>query len=160
MKEHREKIKKFSKTIYVMLQIVFVALIVTGAIEFFAWLVQIGQIPLLFKFGDVTVVMPFFITEGITINGSTFTFGIIEVVRTIITVIIVGMAKYLFKKLRVDGSPFLADIVKGLKTLSITLLFAGVFTGLNSFLSAGIVWLLCIVFEYGCVLQNESDTTL
>ena len=160
MEKHTEKIKEFSKVVYILLQIVFAALIVTGAIEAFAWIVEVGKIPALFKFGSITVVLPRFITDGITINGSTYNWGIVEVVRTAITIIIVGMAKGLFKKFRVDGSPFCADIVTGLKTLSITFLLAGVFTGLNSFIAAGVVWVLCMIFNYGCALQNESDTTL
>ena len=160
MEKHIERIRKFSEAAYTALQIVFVALIVTGALEVFAWLVEIGRIPLQIQLGKVTVIMPSFVTEGITINGSTFTFGLIEVVRTAMTAIIVYMAKRLFNELRVDGSPFRVGIVKGLKALSIALLFAGVVTGLNGFLLAGVVWLLYMIFDYGCVLQNESDTTL
>jgi len=160
MEKHTEKIKKFSKVIYVLLKIAFIALIVAGALEAFAWIVHVGNIPVLFKLGKVNVILPHFVTDGITINGSTFTFGITEVLRTAMTIVIVGMAKSLFKKLRVDGSPFRADIVRGLKILSVTLLFVGIFTGLTSFIAAGVVWVLCMIFDYGCTLQNESATTL
>ena len=160
MEKHTEKIRKFSKAVYVLLQVAFVALIVTGALEAFAWIVKAGRIPVLFEFGSVTVTLPHFVTDGIMINGSTYHFGIVGVVRTAMTIVIVCMAKNLFKKLRIDGSPFRADIVAGLRSLSCTLLFVGLFAGLNSFIAAGVVWVLCMIFDYGCALQNESDTTL
>ena len=157
---HTEKIKKFSKMTYFLLQVMFITLIITGIFEFFAWLVKIEHITALFKFGAFTIALPSFIKNGITFNNSRYIFGFTEVIRTAMTIVIVGMAKKLFKKLRVDGSPFRAYVVADLKTLSIVLLITGLFTGLNSFLAAGIVWLLCIIFDYGCSLQNESNTPL
>ena len=160
MEQYTEKIKKFSRVIYILLQIVFVALIVTGALEMVALIVHLGQIPALFKIGSITVVVPSFIVDGITINGSTFNFGVVELVRTIIMLVIVITAKSILRKLQVDGSPFRAGIVVGLKMLSITLLVAAALTGLYSFVAAGVVWVLCMIFDYGCALQNENDTTL
>jgi len=161
MEKYTEKIKHFSKVIYILLQIAFVTLIVAGCLTALTWLIRADYIPaVLFKFGNTTVVLPHFPLGSITIGDSAFHFGIAEVARSIASLILIGIAKGIFKKLRIGGSPFRANIVKGLKTLSIALLCMSLFTGLETFLAAGIIWILCIIFDYGCALQNESDTTL
>jgi hypothetical protein len=160
MQMHTDKIKKFSRIICIPLQIAFVVLIVAGAFELLVWLLSILHVPTIFEVGKTTVIMLHFITEGISIGSSTFHFRLIEVVGTALTAVIVKMARAIFIKLQVDGSPFRADIVKALKSLAIALLVTGVFMGLNNFIAAGIVWVLCMIFDYGCALQNESDTTL
>jgi len=160
MEKHTEKIKKFSKVAYVLLQIALVLTIIATVFEAFAWLVEVEIIPGVFKIGGTTVYLPYFLTEGISINEMAFQFSLVELLRSIMSVVIVITAKTIFKKLRADGSPFHADIVKGLKILSILFLIAGVLTGTDGILIAGIVWLLCMVFDHGCTLQNERDTTL
>jgi hypothetical protein len=36
----------------------------------------------------------------------------------------------------------------------------GFASGVVAFLAAGIAWALCLIFDYGCALQNENDTTI
>jgi uncharacterized membrane protein YfcA len=87
-----------------------------------------------------------------------FSFG--DVLRTAFTIVALAYAKSTFHALRDNGSPFREDIVQRFKQLAIALLCVGVVTGVVGFLAAGIVWVLCLIFDYGCALQNESDTTL
>jgi hypothetical protein len=94
------------------------------------------------------------------IPGIGSTVGIGGFIGVIFTIIALRFTKRVFRLLRENGSPFREDIVKALKRLTIILLITGTVSGAIPFLAAGIVWVLCLVFDYGRELQNESDTTL
>jgi hypothetical protein len=81
-------------------------------------------------------------------------------VGVILTLIVIRLAKKVFMLLRENGSPFREDVIKSLKRLTIFLLILGGVSGVVTFLAAGIVGVFCLIFDYGRVLQNESDTTL
>ena len=176
MEKQAEKIKRFSKVIHILLKVAFIALIVVGVLEAFAWLwsvlnlhtetVTIGgesmELPLLFKFGEVKIYHPVAWKPGFELLGmspiSAVGFG--DLLRTIFTIVGLWFAMGVFKVLRENGSPFREDVVKELKRFAIALLCMGVVSGVVPFLAAGVVWLLCLIFEYGHALQNERDTTL
>jgi uncharacterized membrane protein YccF (DUF307 family) len=86
--------------------------------------------------------------------------GFDDFLLTIFTIVGLGYAKSVFKLLSQNSSPFREDVVKALIKLAIALLCMGAVSGVIPLLSAGIVWVLCLIFNYGHTLQNESDTTL
>jgi fatty acid desaturase len=177
MEKQQEKITKFSKIIYVLLKVAFIALIVVGAFQALAWLwsafdletelrtisgVEM-EVPVLFKLGDTTVALPITWESGVVFYKTNIPFleiGFVDFIVTILTIIGLGFTMSVFKKLRETGSPFREDVVKSLKKASIVLLCVGLVAGATVIVAAGIVWVLCLIFDYGRLLQNESDTTL
>jgi hypothetical protein len=177
MEKYTEKIKRFSKVVYILLQIAFVAFIIVGAVEAISWFMSVLalhtdtvivggksiEVPFLFKFGDFNIYMPVFIMGGSGADFSQFDFlkfGFNDVLQTAFTIVVLEHAKRAFKVLCDNASPFCENVVKRFKKLAIALLCVGVVTGVVGFLAAGIVWVVCMIFDYGCALQNESDTTL
>jgi len=169
MEKQTQKIRKFSKVVYILLRIAFVVFIVVGALELFTLIIVMADVQPIFKLGNTTVYLYPAIELGNTdIGGSllkewlpTFgEFGIEELLSTVFIIIALKYAMGLFRTLKDDGSPFREEVVKALKKLSIVLLIVGCVTGMVGFLASGIAWVLYLVFDYGCVLQAESDTTL
>jgi hypothetical protein len=180
MEKQTEKIKRFSKVICILLTITYIALIVVGVIELFAWIWSTANInteivtidgvemelPLLFKLGEHRVFWPVIWKSGFdftglsVIQGFASTVGIGDFLSTIFTLIAIRLSRRVFLLLRENGSPFRDDIVKSLRKLAIFLLLMGGISGAVPFLAAGIVWVFCLIFDYGRMLQNESDTTL
>lgn len=177
MEKQTEKIKQFSKIVSAFLNIAFISLIVAAALELLAWLwtashwptetTVIGGVtveaPLLFQLGSTKVLLPVAWEPGFrfwTAGGSAPAIGFGEFLATVFTLVGLRFAKAVFKLLRENGSPFREDVVKALKRLAIALLCVGCVSGAIPFLSAGIVWVLCLIFDYGRKLQDESDTTL
>lgn len=176
MEKQKEKIMRFSKVVHTLLSVVFILLIIAGALLAIAGIWQIAnlntttmiiagnevEVPLLFRVGSVDVLLP--ITWETDYNFAFSEF--IPVIspndfwQTILSIVAIGFAKIVFRLLREDGSPFCEGIVKSLKRMAIALLIMGVVSGLTAVLAAGVVWVLCLIFDYGCSLQNESDTTL
>ena len=182
MEIQKAKIMRFCRVIYTLLQIAFIALIVVGALQALAWIWSIldlntdivtiagvdREVPLLFKSENIRVYLPVAWEAGFDFQphfnffGTGFhpAIGLAGVLTTIFSLLGIGFAKSVFKLLRENGSPFREDVVRSLKRLTIALLLIGVVSGVVSFLAAGIVWVLCLIFDYGCALQNESDTLL
>ncbi|GHV26099.1 hypothetical protein FACS18948_0980 [Clostridia bacterium] len=180
MEQHTEKIRRFSKIVHIILKVAFVVYVVAGVIEVVSWSMSALmlhtdtfifsgrsiQAPLLFQIGEFKVYLPiFFLGEmgepGIDLSQFDFlTISLGDVLGTAFTIVVLAYAKSLFRALRDNGSPFHEDFVLKFKRLAIALLCTGVVTGILGFLAAGIVWVLCLIFDYGCALQNESDTTL
>ena len=180
MEKQAEKIKRFSNIICILLKIAYIALIVVGAMELFAWMWSLAnlhtemvmingverELPVLFKFGSVRVAWPvmwesgFNFIEQISSRGFVTSVGLGDLLGTVFTLVALRFSMRVFKLLRENGSPFRDDVVRSLKVLAIVLLVVGGATGMISFLAAGIAWVLCLIFDYGRILQNESDTTL
>ncbi|MDR0857538.1 MAG: hypothetical protein LBN97_00725 [Oscillospiraceae bacterium] len=177
MEKHTEQIRRFSKVIYILLKISFAAFIVVGAVEAVSWFMSVLalhteavivggktiEVPFLFKLGEVKIYMPVFIMgeSGADLSDFDFLkFSFGDFLRTAFTIAALAHAKISFRALRDNSSPFREDVVQKFKRLAIALLYVGVMTGVVGFLAAGIVWVLCLIFDYGCALQNESDTTL
>ena len=180
MEKQTEKIKRFSKAVCIFLTITYIALIVVGAMELFAWIWSTANLnteivmvngveteaPLLFKLGAHRIFLPLIWKSGFDftgfppIRGFISSVGIGDFLSTILTLFAVRLTKRIFKLLRENGSPFRGDIVKSLRKLAIFLLLMGGVSGAVPFLAAGIVWVFLLIFDYGRMLQNESDTTL
>jgi len=175
VEKQKEKIMRFSKVIYTLLSIVFIVLIVVAALQGVAWLWSVLQMntdvvtisgvdmeaPLLFKLGDFKVMLPVMWKPGFDMLGmrTGVETGFGDLLATVLTIVGIAFAKVVFKLLRENGSPFREDVVKSLKRLAIVMLFVGAVSGAVPFLVAAVVWILCLIFEYGCMLQNENDTT-
>jgi hypothetical protein len=176
-KEQTEKIRFFSKVVYNLLRVAFIAFIAVGVVQFFAWLMSAlalhtdtilinGKnidVSLLMKIGEFKLYMPVFMMNDAGFDASGlgllhFTFG--DALRTGFIINALSYAKKVFRALRDNASPFREDVLRQFKHLAVALLLLGVVTGVVGFLAAGIVWVLCLIFEYGCILQNESDTML
>lgn len=176
MEQQRENIIRFSKIIYVLLKISFIALIIVGAAQALSGLWSLLSLhtevltiagvdmeaPLLFKLGDIKVYLPVMWESGFDIMGvrSSKTVGFDDLLLTIFTIIGIGYAMSVFGLLREYGSPFREEVVRSLKKLAIAMLLMGAVSGVIPLVAAGIVWVLCLIFSYGHALQNESDTTL
>ena len=177
MEQQAEKIKRFSKVIYILLNIAFVASIVVSALAAVALLWSVlgmntetvnvngvaMEFPLLFKLGSVNVALPIAWRSDIDILRMSFSLpeaGFTYLLRIILTLVGIRYTKSVFKLLKADGTPFRAEIVTALRKLAVALLLVGVVSGAVPFLAAGIVWALCLIFDYGLALQSESDTTI
>ncbi|MDR1664104.1 MAG: hypothetical protein LBR83_04170 [Clostridiales bacterium] len=179
MEERTKGIKSFSKFIYTTLSIVFVVLLVATIVGFAVWLwsathlptalVEINgrmmEVPYLFKIGNFEVFLPVIWESGFDFDSlrlgdviPTINFG--DLLRSVFILVGLSFAKDVFKRLREDGSPFRKEVVSSLKRFAIALLALGTVSGVVSLLAAAAVWVVCLIFEYGCMLQNESDTTL
>jgi hypothetical protein len=180
MEQQKEKIKHFSKIICILLNIAIGIVIAISILTLLLWpvsglnlpteIVNINgidtELPYLFKLGETHVYLPTigsgFDFTGIQaiLFGLGFNVGAIGFLGCVFTIIGLWFTKRVFKLLRENGSPFREDIVKALKRLAIVLLFVGFAAGMVAFLASGIVWALCLIFDYGRALQNENDTTL
>lgn len=176
MERQTEKIKTFSRGIYILLKVAFIAIIVVGSLQAISFLWSFlalntevltiagveGDYPLLFKLGETKVYLPMAWENGFDFLGvySIASANLGGLLLTIFTIIGLGFAKNVFKLLKENGSPFRNDVIKSLKQLSIALLLMGAISGFVPFIAASVVWVLCLIFEYGHILQNESDTTL
>ena len=181
MEKQIEKIRQFSKVICILLTIAYITLIVIGVMVLSVWIwttanlhtevVMINgqemELPLLFKLGETKVFLPViwkagFDFMGLGIQGFGSAVGVVNLnlVGVILTLIVIRFAKKVFLLLRDNGSPFREDVAKSLKKLAIFLLILGGVSGVVTFLAAGIVGVFCLIFDYGRMLQNESDTTL
>lgn len=171
-----EKIRRFSKVVYTLLQVAFIALIVVGALQAISMLWSFfglrtealtiagneAEYPLLFKLGGTKIYLPVAWTWGFDFLGthSIASTNLSGLLLTIFTIVGLGFASAVFKLLKENASPFRDDVTGSLKKLAIALLFMGAVSGFVPLVAAGVVWVLCLIFDYGRILQNESDTTL
>jgi hypothetical protein len=160
MEKHTEEIKRFSEVIHTLLKIAFVAFIIIGIAEIAVWILARFSDSPIFKVGNMEVILPVISLKGGYEGLFSLRIGIGEILQTVFTIVALKYAEGIFKILKAYGSPFREDVVQKFKRLAIALLCVGVVTGIVGFLAAGIVWVLCLIFDHGCALQNESDTTL
>jgi hypothetical protein len=176
MEKQTEKIRRFSRVIYILCKIAWIALIVAGALQALSFILSILKVntelitvagaeveaPLLFKLGNTKVYLPMMWIPGYDVIGGhpAFQIGVSDLLLTVFSLVGLMYGKRVFRLLRDNGTPFREDVVTALKKLAIALLVMGAAAGYGTFLAAGIVWVLCMIFDYGRALQYESDTTL
>jgi len=177
MEKQKEKIMRFSKAVCVVITVVFVIYVVVAAMELTAWVwsgsglrtetIIINGVeteaPLLFKFGDVRVVLPVMWKVGYDFGALRGFFpeaGLGNFLGSVLTLVTLRFTRKIFTLLRADGSPFRDEVVTALKRLTIALLVTGGVSGAIPFIAAGVAWVLCLIFDYGRALQDESDATL
>jgi hypothetical protein len=163
MEQQQEKIRRFSKIVHILLNVTFVLGIVSIIIAALSLLLKT---PYIFKLGNTQVVVPdfvLFLDKINTVWGAAQDSGssaLANLAQEIVLVIVLGFTRAVFRLLRDNGTPFRTDVAKALKNLAIALIVFGVFSGLAGWISAAIVGVLYMIFNYGCALQQESDTTL
>ena len=177
MEMQKEKIMRFSKIMYMLLKIAFIAMIVVCVFQGIAMMwankdwptdtVMVNGremvVPVLLKIGGTRVALPITWESGTGFFNERRPFLDVranDLAVNIVVVIGLGFVNSVFKKLRVNGSPFNVEVVKSLRVTSIALLVMGVGAGPTALTAAGIAWVICLIFEYGRALQDESDTTL
>jgi len=177
MEAQKEKIMRFSRIIYILIKIAMIILIVAAALIAVSWLligaglptetVTIGGVdleaPVLFKLGEAHVVLPIAWQSGVDsfgVRGLLPTAGIGDFIGIIFTIVGLSFAKKVFGLLKENGSPFRDDVIKPMKKLAVVLLVVGIVSGYLPLIAAGIIWVFCLIFDYGRMLQHESDTTL
>ena len=181
MERKAEKIKKFSKVVCTLLNITIFVYIAIGAMALLAWIFTLINLPVevvsingtdmeviyLFKLGDTGITLPFiwhsdpgFWGVQRLSFGFSYAIGFGYLLGVFFFIISLFYAKRVFELLYENSSPFRDSIVVALKRLSVALLITGCVVDISMFLLAGMVWALCLIFDYGYTLQNESDTTL
>lgn len=81
-----------------------------------------------------------------------------------LTMVMLENVRRITSDIAAGGSPFVEVEVKRMKRVAILIAVSSVIHTFTSTLVdltvALVVWMLAMVFEYGCVLQQESDETL
>ena len=104
-------------------------------------------------------------TEKLASEGKVAEAGIVFLISgflfSLIMTIIMHFVVEIFKRICDDYSPFLPEVVKDLKIVSVltTLLILRNSIGLG-IISGLIFWGIIQLYEYGCELQNQVDETL
>ena len=104
-------------------------------------------------------------TEKLASEGKAAEAGIVFLISgflfSLIMIIIMHFIVKIFKRICDDYSPFLPEVVKNLKIVSVltTLLILRNSIGLG-IISGLIFWGIIQLYEYGCELQNQADETL
>jgi len=166
MNKQKEKISKFSKALCTVISVTFVVFIVIGILQVLSWVITIWDLPHVFTIGDTRVILPVILTNSIKIGDTNLIIpgfvkgNLVGITQTIVTLIILSFTKSFFKLLCDDGTPFRTDVVKALRKTAIAIVVLALFTGVEGWIAAGVVYVLYLIFEYGCTLQNEIDTTL
>ncbi|MDO4799360.1 MAG: hypothetical protein Q4A52_02450 [Bacillota bacterium] len=166
MKHQKEKIERFSKAVHIVIKIAFVVCVVAAVIQIMSWAVYTWDLPYFLEIGGTRVMLPVILNHEITIgNWNTIIPNFLQanllgIIQTTVLLIILSFTEKVFVLLKNDGTPFREPVVKALKKTAIALLVLGCVTGLIGLIAAGVVYVLSLVFDYGCTLQNESDTTL
>ncbi|GAB2028199.1 hypothetical protein OfM2_21060 [Lactovum odontotermitis] len=163
MPTHQEKIKKFSSIVRKFISVFLVLAVIIVAVELiFGLLIALNIRPVLFKMGSTTFTVPPFMT-GSEIWGfplENWPRVIADIIQAIVTIIALRYAQAVFSLLGETGLPFTREVVSRLKQLTVALIVLGFVSGLVGLIAAAIAGVLCLIFDYGCELQQESDTTL
>lgn len=166
MNNQKQKIQKLSRVVCKLITAAFVIFIIVGVMQIISYAVIKYDLPYIFKLGNMHVVLPVILTNNINIGDTSINIpeflqnNMLGIAGTVITLIILSFAKKFFKLLRDDGTPFREDVVNALHKMAIALCVLGIFNGIEVLLAALVVYVLSLIFEYGCTLQNEIDTTL
>lgn len=141
----------------------------------FVWVLINGNLDLIVINDHVILHSPF--SSDLLANANKeelFTVLIVMIVRTILMIILLKQARGMFKDINMDGNPFEIKHVKTIRKIAIyffVMVMVNVDTGntisdlrysfdFTGIVAAGILWCISYIFEYGCLLQNESDETL
>jgi hypothetical protein len=167
------KIQRFSKVVVILIKIAQIATVIAIVLSTLVWISELLPLasqtilkddgmtinaPVLFEFGKTKVILPVADLSDTPYGG--FVLNINDMIEAVVTLVALGFARRIFSLLRKDGNPFRAEVAHGFKRLAIGLLLVGAVTGAVGFIGAAIVWVLYLIFDYGCALKQESDTTL
>ncbi|MDD5934011.1 MAG: hypothetical protein PUC65_00340 [Clostridiales bacterium] len=173
----RERIQKSSKVLCILIKFAQIACYIGIGVLFVGliWVLVNGNLDLLVFNGKVIIKSPF--SSEFLQNADVKELIMVVVsalVRTIMMGLLLRQAESMFKDINANGSPFQMEHVKSIRKIAIfffvmvmchfdqgntikDLSYDLDFTGI---VAAAILWCVSIIFEYGCLLQNESDETL
>lgn len=108
---------------------------------------------------------------GITLENSHFPTLLAAVVvvvallaKIVMTMVILQLLRLILKDIAADGTPFSQIHVRRMRCIAILVAVGSFIHTFSSTISdltvALVIWLLAMIFDYGCVLQQESDETL
>lgn len=173
-----ERIRKVSKVLNVFVKIATVAcfvgigLCIAGAV----YIMINGNVDLLVLNGKVVLHSPLS-AEWLEGKDSWYliSFLIGLMVKLILTILLLKQADQMFADISTDRTPFEMKNVRRIRRIAVFYLIISLLSvesganslgnldisvDVNGIIGAGIFWLISMVFEYGCVLQTESDETL
>lgn len=178
MEEKKKKIQKLCKGLDAFTKIAFVLLVVASI---FMLLLMIGSLV------AKDYLIDFFNTHSANISGnfnvllidSKFiiaSYFILIIIKLIVISAVLFRANGIFKDIKNDGLPFKNGYSSKIRDIAIAIVVYSLLPqldittrglwninigiNLGSFLFAVVFSLLSIIFEYGCLLQQESDETL
>jgi len=161
-----DSIRRFSKTLCKLSKVGFVLSIVAAALKGLAMLWVWRGWPASFRLGNTNLYMPFAqLPDPEPAAGERVRLLLPQLswqgfAAALVLIAVFVLLKRLFAVLAESGSPFRADVVDRLRGTAVCLLVLGFVSGMAAFAAAAIVWLLALIFRYGTLLQEESDTTL
>lgn len=100
-----------------------------------------------------------------TMTGGALIFAIIAVTaKSILCLVAMDTVRHMLRDISQHETPFEQIHVKRMKRIAVLIFIASFVNVLtiqaNEWLIAAVVWLLSMIFDYGCLLQQESDETL
>jgi len=170
-----EKIKKTSKVLAILFKVacifcfVGIGILTSGII----YIGVVGNIDLLVLNGNVIVHSPYSILNinGIE-NWKLIVISFAGIVDLIVLSLLFKQSRSIFKDISIDDTPFEYKQAKRIRKIAIYYLIISLMDfgsqgvsfsiGLNlvGIVGALMFWCIALIFEYGCVLQKESDETL
>lgn len=99
------------------------------------------------------------------LSGGTLVFACIAVIaKCLLCLVVMETVRRMLRDISRSETPFEQIHVKRMKRIAILLFIASFVNVLsiqaNEWFIAAVVWLLAMVFDYGCLLQQEADETL
>jgi len=176
MESKKERVKKFSNIIYIILSIGFVACIIAGVfLLFIAILTLINpetttfviagkeiELTTMFNIGNLSFNLPADWETDVNFLGLRFypAVSFYGFLLAVVTTVGVWFTRDIFNKLRKDASPFRDDVVRALKKTAVAMFAIGIISGIVPLVAAGIIWVLALIFDYGAELQQQADETI
>ena len=180
MNTNQIKLQKTSKVVSILTKIIYIALIVAMCMEVIA-IAWIGISPdsNSFMIGSVTIASP--ISKDGHTNGEVVAELSSNLVNQVLLFAIFVIAHQIFKDISHEHTPFNIKHVKRIKTISILTLISSIITPTiemaltkifapaveaSSEINFGFIaiaimfYCLALIFEYGTILQTQSDETL
>lgn len=90
--------------------------------------------------------------------------AVLLLVKICITMVILQLLRLILRDIAAEGTPFSQIHVQRMRRIAILVAIGAFIHTFSSTISdltvALVIWLLAMIFDYGCVLQQESDETL
>lgn len=152
--EKLEKLRRLARIgakVVLVVQVLLVAVIVLGAVL------------LVTNFADGTDIRV--LSEGpfktVLIGGVV---AALLLVKICLTMVILQLLRLILRDIAAEGTPFSQIHVQRMRRIAILVAIGAFIHTFSSTISdltvALVIWLLAMIFDYGCVLQQESDETL
>lgn len=154
-----QKLKKTAGIAYQVINVVLVIIIVAvlTIVGLAAWTGIRGELPGGFHLAINAL--------ELTMTGVEIAFALLLFAgKGIIYLAVLLSTRQILREVAIGGTPFEQIQIRRMKRISILILVGSVINFMSiqigEWVIALVVWLLAMVFDYGCVLQQESDETL